>query len=136
MPLTHSLLALHTWTLDTTPLASVLDIARKTGWDAVELRRIDFERAEAAGQSEADVLRLVRDSGLAVSAVGVTFGWMFAEGERRQQLLSTFERSCAAAAELGCPRVMSPVDRERGDISHAAASAHEVGEIAARHGVQ
>ena len=37
-------LALHTWTLDTTPLAEVLRIARSTGWDAVELRRIDFER--------------------------------------------------------------------------------------------
>ena len=31
-------LALHTWTLDTTPLAEVLEIARGTGWNAVELR--------------------------------------------------------------------------------------------------
>src|SRR5574341_2515203 len=33
------MLALHTWTLDTTPLTEVLRIARATGWDAVELRR-------------------------------------------------------------------------------------------------
>ena len=36
------------------------EIVRGTGWDAVELRRLDFDRAEAAGQSEADVLDLVR----------------------------------------------------------------------------
>lgn len=132
----NNLLALHTWTLDTTPLATVLEIARGTGWDAVELRRLDFDRAEAAGQSEADVLRLVGDSGLAVSAVGVASGWMFAEGSVREQLLSTFERSCVAAAALGCTRVMSPVDKDRGDLTYAAASVREVGDIAARYGVK
>src|SRR3989442_190957 len=40
-------LALHTWTLDTTPLADLLAVARRTGWDAVELRRLDFLRARA-----------------------------------------------------------------------------------------
>jgi len=43
-------LALHTWTLDTTPLADLLQIARETGWDAVELRRIDFVRAGERGR--------------------------------------------------------------------------------------
>src|SRR5579859_7780201 len=136
MPLNHNPLALHTWTLDTTPLRSVLDIAHTTGWDAVELRRLDFERAEAGGQSQAEVLQLVRDSGLSVSAVGVTFGWMFADAAARPALLSTFERSCAAAAELGCPRVMSPVDRERGDLAQAADSVRQVSDIAARYGVK
>ena len=42
-------LALHTWTLDTTPLADALRIAKRTGWNAVELRRIDFDRARDAG---------------------------------------------------------------------------------------
>ena len=44
-------LSLHTWTLDTTPLADPLAVIKKTGWDAVELRRLDFERADQAGQS-------------------------------------------------------------------------------------
>jgi 2-keto-myo-inositol isomerase len=131
----HSL-AIHTWTLDTTPLAEVLRVARTTGWDAVELRRLDFERAEARGQSEAEVLELVRASGLAVAAVGVTSGWMFAAGAERQRLLDLFERSCVAAASLHCPIVMSPVDKERGDVGRAAASVHDVGAIAARHGVR
>jgi hypothetical protein len=55
MPLSRNPLALHTWTLDSTPLAQVLQVAKSTGWDAVELRRIDFDRAEAAGPSEAAV---------------------------------------------------------------------------------
>ena len=58
-------LALHTWTLDTTPLPHVLEIARETGWDAVELRRIDFARAKERGESPESVLELVRRSGLA-----------------------------------------------------------------------
>ena len=40
-------LALHTWTLDATPLAEALQVARATGWDAVELRRLDFARRVA-----------------------------------------------------------------------------------------
>src|ERR1700694_811998 len=120
MPPLNNKLALHTWTLDTTPLGELLPIARSTGWDAVALRRIDFDRAEAAGQSEAQVLDLVRASGLAVSAVGVGSGWMFAVGAERARLLDIFTRSCVAAASLDCSIVMSPVDREHGDPRRAA----------------
>jgi 4-hydroxyphenylpyruvate dioxygenase len=128
--------ALHTWTLDTTPLPRVLEVARGTGWDAVELRRIDFDRAESDGISEPEVLDIVRASGLSVSAVGVANGWMFADGAEREQLLKIFERSCASAAALGCAIVMSPVDRGTGDLSYAAASVRQVGEIAATYGVR
>jgi len=129
-------LALHTWTLDSTPLAEVLRIARGTGWDAVELRRIDFDRAEAAGQSETEVVDLVRGSGIGVSAVGVGNGWMFAVGAERTRLLDVFTRSCVTAAALDCSIVMSPVDRETGDLAQAATSVRQVGDIAARHGVR
>jgi 2-keto-myo-inositol isomerase len=132
----NSTLALHTWTLDTTPLGELLRIARSTGWDAVELRRIDFERAEAAGQSEAQVLDLVRGSGLAVSAVGVGSGWMFALGAEREHLLEVFTRSCVAAAALDCSIVMSPVDKEQGDPHQAAQNVRRVGDIAAEYGVR
>ncbi len=125
-------LALHTWTLDTTPLARVLDVARETGWDAIELRRVDFDRAD----SEQQVLDLVRASRLSVSAVGVTLGWMFADPREREPLLTTFEQSCAAAATLGSSIVMSPVDRGTGEVRQAAESIQRVGDIAARYGVK
>jgi 2-keto-myo-inositol isomerase len=129
-------LALHTWTLDSTPLGELLSVARSTGWDAVELRRLDFERAEANGQSEVQMLDLIRASGLPVSAVGVGSGWMLARGSEREQLLEIFTRSCVAAASLNCATVMSPVDKEPGDARQAATSVREVGDIAARYGVR
>lgn len=129
-------LALHTWTLDTTPLADVLRIARHTGWDAVELRRLDFARASESGQSAAEVLDLVRQSGLAVACVGVEAGWMFASGPERRRLRRVFAETCEWAAQLQCATVMSPVDRGRGDPHQAADNLREVGDLAAEHGVR
>lgn len=51
MALTTNKLALRAGSLDSTPLAEFLDVARGTGWDAVELRRVDLDRARDAGQS-------------------------------------------------------------------------------------
>ena len=102
-----SRLALHTWTLDTTPLATVLSVARETGWDAIELRRLDFARAREAGQSAEEVLELVRASGLPVACVGVQVGWLLAEGAERAEILRAFDESCRWAAALGCSTVMS-----------------------------
>src|SRR5258708_38239028 len=130
------MLALHTWTLDTTPLADVLRIARHAGWDGVELRRIDFERAAQKGQAAADVQALVRGGGLPVACVGVGLGWMWAEGEERRRLLGVFDEQCARAALLGCGTGMSPVDKGRGDLARAAEAVREVGDIAAKYGVR
>ena len=129
-------LALHTWTLDRTPLAEVLRVARATGWDAIELRRLDFARAAEAGQPAEAVLDLVRGSGLPVACVGVEYGWMLAEDAERRRLLAAFAESCRWAAALGCATVMSPVDRGRGDLRRAVASLVEVGDLAAVHGVR
>ncbi len=129
-------LALHTWTLDSTPLAEALRIARATGWNGVELRRIDFRRAEESGQPADSVLDLVRASGLPVACVGVEFGWMWTDGAERKRLLTVFDEQCRRAAALGCDTVMSPVDKDRGDVARAAASVREVGDIAAGHGVR
>src|SRR5437764_926466 len=67
-------LALHAWTLDTTPLADFLRVARETGWDAVELRRLDFTRAAEHGESASAMIDLVKGSGLPVACVGVAYG--------------------------------------------------------------
>jgi 2-keto-myo-inositol isomerase len=126
-----SVLALHTWTLDRTPLPDALRAARETGWDAVELRRLDFARAQEAGTSADKVIAAVRASGLPVACVGVEFGWMWAAGTERRRLLQVFAEQCARAAALGCPTVMSPVDKEVGSVAQAAASVREVGDLAA-----
>ena len=124
-------LALHTWTLDSTPLGETLRVTRAAGWDAIELRRLDFERAQERGETADDVVALVRGSGLAVACVGVSFGWMWAEGAERHRLLRVFAEQCARAAMLGCTTVMSPVDKGTGNVRQAAASVREVGDLAA-----
>jgi len=129
-------LALHTWTLDTTPLADVLPIVKKAGWGAVELRRLDFTRAAERGEAAEQVIDLVRASGLPVACVGVELGWLWARGDERARLQRVFDEQCARARLLGAATVMSPVDRGRGDLAEAVTSVREVGDIAARHGVK
>jgi len=129
-------LALHTWTLDTTPLAETLRVMRDTGWNAVELRRLDFTRAAEAGRPAESIIELVRASGLPVACVGAEFGWMWSQGEERKRLLRVFAEQCERAVALGCPTVMSPADRGTGALREAAASVREVGDIAGQHGLR
>ena len=129
-------LALHTWTLDTTPLGDVLQVAKATGWNAIELRRRDFARAGEAGHPPEAVLDLVRASGLPVACVGGERGWMFAEGDERRRVMAGWVESCRWARALGAPLVMSPTDAGRGEVTRAAAGVREVGDIAAEHGVR
>jgi sugar phosphate isomerase/epimerase len=129
-------LALHTWTLDTTPLGDVLRIARETGWPAVELRRVDFAREAAAGRSPDTVLARVRESGLRVACVGGQLGWMFADGPERARLLGAMAESCRWARALGAGIVMSPADLGTGDPARAVAAIREVGDLGGQHGVR
>ena len=87
-------LALHTWTVDTTPLDEALAAARTGGFDAVELRRVDFERCAKRDLDNAAVLDLVRAAGLPVSAMGVEYGWIFSTGDERERLLGVFRECC------------------------------------------
>ena len=85
-------LALHTWTLDTTPLAGAACRAVKNaGWNGIELRHVDFKRCYDAGMSNAQVLDLVRGSGLKVATVGCEYGILFAKGEERRRLMQSLE---------------------------------------------
>jgi 2-keto-myo-inositol isomerase len=129
-------LALHTWTLDSTPLPEALRAARAAGWPAVELRRIDFARAAEAGRPAEAVLALVRTSGLSVACVGGQLGWMFSDGAERRRLLDAVAESCRWARALGAPVVMSPADLGTGDLGHAVAGVRELGDRAAEAGVR
>ena len=130
-------LALHTWTLDTTPLAEALRAAKKAGWDAVELRRIDFTRCFEKGMTNAQVLDLVRASGLKVACVGTEYGLIFAKGEERTRLLKVLDETCANAMALGCDLVMiAPGQNPPGTLQEAAANFRAGGEIAKKHGVR
>src|SRR5215472_10812226 len=100
-------LALHMWTIDTTPLGEALKAAKAAGYDAVELRRTDFKRCFDAGMSNAQVLDLIKKSGIPCGVLGVEYGWLFATGNESKRLFRVFRESCENAVALRCDTLMS-----------------------------
>jgi len=104
-------LALHTWTLDTTPLPEAVAAAKAAGWDAVELRRLDWNRAREAGRAATwsrtragdRASRRVRGRGVRLD-VG-------RRGRAHAPCSACSTSSCARAKALGGQTVMSPVDK-------------------------
>ncbi len=133
----HNRLALHTWTLDTTPLAAALQAAKRAGWNAVELRRVDFMRCFEAGMSNAQVLDLVRASSLKVACLGTEYGLIFAKGDEKKRLLKVLDETCSNAVALGCNLVMiAPGQNPPGTLREAAANFRDGGDVAKAHGVR
>jgi len=129
-------LALHMWTIDTTPLATALDAARLAGYDAVELRRTDFKRCHDAGMSNEQVLDLIRSSGMPVGVLGVEYGWLFATGDESKRLFRVFRESCENAVALNCTMLMSAPGPVSGPIGEAVKYLREAGDIAAEYGLR
>ena len=118
-------LALHTWTVDTTPLPQALAAARSGGFDAVELRRVDFTR-------HPDAIDLVRRSGMPVACIGVEPGWIFsAQGAEQERLFAVFRETCQNAVTLGCPTLMSAIGPGEASLDQAVANIARAGKIAA-----
>jgi sugar phosphate isomerase/epimerase len=129
-------LALHTWSIDTAPLAEALAGAREGGFDCLELRRLDFTRCYEAGLSNDDVLGIVRDSGLPVAVLGVEYGFLFAQGEESARLFRVFRESCENAVALGCDMLMSAPGQNTGMLDDAVAHLRIAADIAAEHGLK
>ena len=129
-------LALHTWTVDTTPLPVALDAASKAGYDAMELRWTDFKRCFDQGMSNDDVLKIVRDSGMTVGILGVEYGWIFAEGEESKRLWAVFRQSCENARALDCDMIMSAPGPLTGTIKTAIANLKIAGDLSAEFGLR
>lgn len=129
-------LALHTWTLDTTPLETALDAAKQAGYDAVELRRIDFKRCFERGMSNEAVLALIRKAGIKVGILGVEYGWLFATGDESKRLFGVFAESCENAKALGCGMLMSAPGQVNGPIKDAIGHLKRAGDIAAEYGLR
>ncbi len=118
-------LALHTWTVDSTPLDGALAAAEAGRFDAVELRRVDFVRHPNA-------LDLVKKSNLPVACVGVEPGWIFSvKGEEQERLFEVFRESCQAAVALDCPLLMSAIGPGAASVDEAVANIRRAGIIAA-----
>ena len=129
-------IGLHSWTLDTTPLADVLRIARETGYNAIELRHVDFKRSIDAGMSNDEVLAMIRASGLVVSCMGLETGMLFARGDEQRRLFDSMDEMCARAAALDCEVMMvAPGSNPATTVKDAARNFATGCEIAAKHGL-
>jgi sugar phosphate isomerase/epimerase len=133
----HNRIALHTWTLDTTPLADVLRIARDTDYNGVELRHVDFMRGRKAGMSEQAMVKLVRDAHIKVAVIGTESGVMFADGDELKRLLDSLRYVSEKAVALGCDVIMvSPGQNAPGGMAVAKRNLRTCAEVTAEYGIK
>ena len=129
-------LALHTWTVDTTPLDGALAAARQGGFDAVELRRVDFLRNREKGLSDTQTIDLVKKSGLPAACVGVEYGWIFSSGAERDRLMGSMKEACQHAKALDCPMLMSAIGPGDASLDQAVDNIKRAGDIVGAAGLR
>lgn len=129
-------LALHTWTLDTSPLDVALKSARDGGFDAVELRRTDFKRCYDKGVSNGAVLDMVCAANIPVITLGCEYGWIFATGDESTRLFDDLEETCDNAVALDCPMVMCAPGQNVGPIDLAIENMKRGADICGKRGLK
>lgn len=129
-------LALHTWTLESTPFAETLRIARDAGWNAVEIRRSDIMQCYRQGMSRDDVIGLIRGAGIPVATAGTEYGLLFAQGDERERLLAVLDETCAIAKAVGCDMIMTATGQHSGSVKAAAANLRAAADVVAKHGLR
>jgi 2-keto-myo-inositol isomerase len=129
-------LALHTWTLDKTPLREAIAAAKAGGFDAIELRRVDFVRAHEQGMANEAVVDLVLSQGMPVHMMGGEHGWMFGGGEERERLFDVLEETCENAVALDCPVIMTAPGPRNGPISEAVENLKRAADICGKYGLR
>jgi 2-keto-myo-inositol isomerase len=133
----HNRIAIHTWTLDTTPLPDVLRIARDVGYNGVELRHADFMRCRKAGMSEEAVVKLVADANIKVAVIGTESGVLFESGDELKRLLGSLRYVSEKAVALGCDVIMvSPGQNAPGGIELSKKNLKICAEITAEYGLK
>jgi 2-keto-myo-inositol isomerase len=128
-------LALHTWSIDTTPLARAIEAAKAGGFDAVELRRIDFVRCFQQGMTNEAALDLVRAAGMPVHMLGCEYGWLFGRASENERLFDVLEESCDNAVELDCPLVMVAPGENAGPMLDAVENLKRGADICGKYGL-
>ena len=132
----HIKLALHTWTIDTTPLATALDASKAAGFDAIELRRSDVVQCYERGLSSEAVIKLVQTSGLPLGILGTEYGWFFAAPDEQRRLFDVLRETCAMARALDCSIVMSAPGQLTGTVQQAIAATRTAAEIVGGYGMR
>jgi sugar phosphate isomerase/epimerase len=129
-------LALHTWTIDTTPLEVALDVTGKAGFDAIELRRSDFVRCFERGQTRDQVIETIRASGTRLGILGTEYGWFFAVPDEQRRLFEVLRETCETAVSLGCELIMSAPGQVVGSVADAIVATRIAGDIVGEYGLR
>ncbi len=129
-------LALHTWTLESTPFPEVLQVARAAGWNAVEIRRSDVMQAYKAGHGRDEVITMIREAGIPVAVTGTEYGLLFAEGAERGRLLAVLDETCVIAKAVGCDMIMTATGQAAGGLDTAVANMRAAADVVAGHGLR
>lgn len=129
-------LALHTWTLESTPFPQVLRVAREAGWNAVEIRRSDILQAYQAGHGRDAVIAMIRAAGIPVATLGTEYGLLFAEGAERERLLAVLDETCLIANAVGCGMIMIASGQASGRLDTAVANMRAAADVVAGHGLR
>jgi 2-keto-myo-inositol isomerase len=105
------------------PLAQVVDITAKTGWDGIEPWIDEITRHLQGGGKLADLRKQIADGGLEVpSAIGFP-EWIVDDPERRKKGMEQAKREMDLVAQIGGTRIAAPPAGAK-DVSidlHAAA---------------
>ncbi len=137
MNVLHNRIALHTWTLDTTPLADALRIAREAGYNAVELRHIDFMRGLKAGLSEEAMVKLVREANIKVAVIGTESGVLFETRDELKRKQDSLHYVCEKCVALNCDVIMvAPGQHAEGGMALAIQNFRTCAEICGEHGIK
>ena len=83
--------------------------------------------------SNAQVLDLIKKSGIPCGVLGVEYGWLFATGDESKRLFQVFRESCENAVALGCDTLMSAPGQISGPIPQAIQYLKDAGDIAAEY---
>ena len=130
-------IALHTWTLDSTPLVDTLRVAAEAGYNGIELRHVDFMRCRRAGMSEQAIVEAVRDGNLKVAVVGTENGILFDTGDELERLFGSLRYVCEKAVALDCKVIMMSPGKTVGDGTKVFVENLKAGaKIAADHGLK
>jgi len=129
-------LALHTWTLESTPFPEVLRVAREAGWNAVEIRRSDVLQAYKAGLRPDEVIAMIRDADIPVAVTGTEYGLLFSSGSERERLLDVLDDTCVIARAVGCDMIMTATGQAGGSLDTAVANMRAAADVVAGHGLR
>lgn len=99
------------------PIADLIDIAARAGYDAIEPWTSEIDEYVRAGGTLKDLRKRIEQAGLKVADVIGFSEWIVEDDSRRKKGLEQAKRDMGWAAEIGSPRIAAPPVGATGGMS-------------------